>query len=127
MKSLDKNMLKTLAFFCVTFSEKYRDGADVDELKGLVINLSLTMRPDSVNPNASLTYEQYGEIMEAMVSYLACEDDDGAGTEFDSHSARTKLSIANEKLKSKIQRVADRINDRFSEQIESILANAPKG
>ncbi|EBX9479747.1 hypothetical protein DUA64_15610 [Salmonella enterica subsp. enterica serovar Abony] len=48
MKSLDKNMLKTLAFFCVTFSEKYRDGADVDELKGLVINLSLTMRPDSV-------------------------------------------------------------------------------
>lgn len=35
--------MKLDTLFCVTFSEKYRDGADVDELKGLVINLSLTM------------------------------------------------------------------------------------
>ncbi|EHG2879800.1 hypothetical protein VWU69_004424 [Salmonella enterica] len=47
--------MKLDTLFCVTFSEKYRDGADVDELKGLVINLSLTMRPDSVNPNSSQT------------------------------------------------------------------------
>lgn len=39
------------------------------------------------------------------------------------HSVRTRLSIAKERLKSKIQRVADRINDQSSERIESILAN----
>ncbi|HAV1239648.1 TPA: hypothetical protein JGU28_004426 [Salmonella enterica] len=124
MKSLEKGMLRCCALFCITFADKYREGLSASELKEMVINMSLTMRVYSVNPNATRTYEQYGEIMESLVSYLACEDDENANKDFDCYSVRTKLSITNNTFKAKIQNSADRFGDLFSKQIEAILAKA---
>lgn len=124
MKSLDKDQLRFLASFCAIFADKYREGLSAHELKAMVLQTMLALRVHSTRPQAARTCEQYGEIAESLVASLAYEDDDNQGQEFECYSARTKLSIANSALKNKIQRAADRLDDRFSEQIEGILASA---
>ncbi|EAN2294113.1 hypothetical protein LJ649_003375 [Salmonella enterica] len=124
MKTFEKQMLVTIASFCADFADKQREGSYISDLKDMVLNMSLTMRPHSVNPGATRTYEQYGELMDFLVRYLACEDDEGAGVEFECFSAQRKMEMVNFALKQKIQHTADRINDDFSEKIERILIRA---
>ncbi|EJH7012885.1 hypothetical protein D0525_16320 [Salmonella enterica] len=117
MKSLDKTMLRAVAAFCSTFSDKYREDYSSSELKCFVLHMCQKMRPDSAFSGATRTSEQYGELMVSMMRYIACEDNSDS-------SEHQKLLMANGNMKRMIQLTADRISDQFSEEIESLLANA---
>ncbi|EDC3150117.1 hypothetical protein KGN64_003197 [Salmonella enterica] len=123
MKSLDKEMLKTTAYFCADFAEKYIKGATSEDLKSFVLQFSLKMHPLCIYHAATRTHEQYGELMSVLIKYLSCEDDEGAAG-YDRYSERTKLGSLNHALKTQIQRTADSVSDLFSEQIEAILKSA---
>lgn len=123
MKSFDKDMLKSTAYFCADFQEKYIEGATAEVLKSLALKFSVKMHPLSTYDAATRTHEQYGELMSVLIKYLSCEEDEGSGG-YDRYSERTKLGSLNHALKSQIQRSADRVSDPFSEQIEAILKSA---
>ncbi|MDW3779645.1 hypothetical protein QWU01_22855 [Kluyvera cryocrescens] len=57
MKSFDKDMLKTTAYFSADFEDKYIEGVTAEELKSLVLKFSLKMHPLSTYPAATRTHE----------------------------------------------------------------------
>ncbi|EDS6807055.1 hypothetical protein AZH90_004324 [Salmonella enterica subsp. enterica serovar Legon] len=121
MKRLGKDTLRSMAVFCSIFDKKYDEGASVEELKDIVINVALTMRIRSVNPDATRTYEQYGILMEYLLNYLSCTDDDGIGVEFERFTARRKMGNVNFMTGMRIRDAAEDIDDNFADRIEQIL------